>query len=73
MHADCKSAKRGHASVSQNGRYSIRGLPSGETCELWIEINGATSPKIPFTTSGPVARFSGQVRRRGSSLILMPD
>ena len=72
MYAECKGTQK-HASVASDGRYSIRGLPSGTTCELSIAIGDAKSPRIPFTTSGPVARFNGQVRRRGNSLVLIPD
>ncbi len=72
VHAKCGPAG-GESRLAGDGRYSIRNLPSGKACELWVRIGNLASPRIPFTTSGPVARFSGQVRRRGNGLILMPD
>ena len=72
VHAVCGGTSKS-AGLTGDGSYSIRGLPSGQTCELWVKMGSRVSARVPFTTRGPVARFSGQIRLRGNGLILMPD
>ena len=77
VHAECEGQKPKSTQLPNDGRYSIRGLPSGKACELWVTISVGEaeleSGKIPFTTRGPVARFSGQIRKLSKRLILIAD
>ena len=57
--------------LAPNGSYSIRGVPSGGTCQFFVNAYGLEASRT-IAVNGPVVNFSGEVRRVGGTIVLIP-
>lgn len=59
--------------LSNNGTYSIMGLPSGKNCSFTVSTEDAKSVKIPFSTSRSVTIYNGQVKKFGGRIVVIRE
>ena len=64
---------RGSSTVSSDGSYAIRGLPSGRDCSFTVSEGGAKSVNIPFSTSRSVTIYNGRLRKHQNRILVIRD
>ena len=63
----------GSSTLSNDGTYSIVGLPSGRTCSFTVSKDDAKSVIIPFDTSRSVTIYNGQVKKYKNKILVIRE
>ena len=70
IQANCGQWNRS-TSISKNGRYSLRGIPSKRSCTFTIRFPGATSAPVSFSTRKSVVTFNAEIQRARNTLLIL--
>ena len=66
----CPNFKRS-AKIKKKGAYSIKGLPARKSCSFVISQEKNKSVALPFTTKNSVVVYSGKLKVRKGTIVVL--